>query len=307
MPQNVDNIEVSQDAIDNLRVNSFLTLLLAALYCFLASAAFIAVYTLLKDGIRSLSGKLNMAAVTVMFGLTTAYTIVQVLQLWSSFDKLDVNTQSMDSFDANLYNISPRLESTVFAVNIVLGDAIILWRAAVIWKWQKRVVYPSVFILSATIVLWALVNIYGKSAIAVPGSLATSLWATVIVSIKAWQRRRMLKKKVAIMSRHNALENIFNILTESGIVFTLLWVISVYASETPYNAVFAETMTVIMIVATPLYPTMIVILVAQHKTPISNQLTAIEPETIMDAESQDLLHKELDMGKENVRLEDLQR
>ncbi|VDB98672.1 unnamed protein product [Peniophora sp. CBMAI 1063] len=302
-----DSITVTPESLDGLRINAFLVLLLAALYCFLLSAAFIAIYSLLKDGIRSLQSKVNLAAVTVMTTLTTVYTIVTILQLWGNFDRLGVKDQSLSSFDTDVTVVGGRLEFAVFAINVILGDVIILWRANVIWSWRRRIVYPSIVLLCITTVLWILAGIWGSSAIAIPASLATSLWATIVVSVKAWQRRSMLRKKVAIMSRHNALENVFNILTESGIVFTLLWVICLIASEAVYNVVFAEVMTIIMIVAAPLYPTMVVILVAQNKTPISNQLTTIEPITILDPEVGDLLDQGSNISKDNMTLDDLRR
>ena len=42
-----------------------------------------------------------------------------------------------------------------------------------------------------------------------------------------------------------------------------------------------------------LYPTMIVILVARHKTPLSDELTSIEPLTVGDVESQDFLSEDV--------------
>ena len=52
---------------------------------------------------------------------------------------------------------------------------------------------------------------------------------------------------------------------------------------------------------------MIVILVAQHKTPISNQLTTIEPITMSDPEDRDLLAQDIEMGKETMVSRDLDR
>ncbi|VDB98662.1 unnamed protein product [Peniophora sp. CBMAI 1063] len=289
------DIDALQATFESLRANALFTVLLAALYSFLASAAFIAIHSLLSVGLRASANKLNLVAVSVMFSLTTLYAIVRILQLWSQFDLL------ADTFDISVAAFGGTLETVVFAINVIIGDAIILWRAIVIWSWQKRIVYPSILLLCATLVLWVVGNVYDL-AIEIPASLATSLWATVLVSIKAWQRRRMLQRKVAIMSRRDALENLFNILTESGIVFTLLWVVCLVAFEffsTDEN--FDDTMTIVMIVATPLYPTIVVILVAKHKTPISNQLTTIEPVTIMDPDNCDLLAGECESGKETFR------
>ena len=81
------------------------------------------------------------------------------------------------------------------------------------------------------------------------------------------QRRRMLRRNVAIMSRRNALESVLALLTESGIAFTVIWVsgasfdvrlyltfdcqaVCVVSSQIPNHRVFANTMTVIVMIAT---------------------------------------------------------
>lgn len=49
-----------------------------------------------------------------MFALTTAYTIVQLVQLWASFGRLEVDAKGTHAFDAKVY----WLESVVFAINV---------------------------------------------------------------------------------------------------------------------------------------------------------------------------------------------
>ncbi|VDB98666.1 unnamed protein product [Peniophora sp. CBMAI 1063] len=308
MPGATQGISFSRAELDNVRVTVFLVLLLASLYSFLACAAFIAIYSLSISGLRSLPNKLNLAAVILMFTLTTVYTLVQLLQLWAIFDLFDLEgggSRSRLSFDLNITYQGTTLLFAVFGANVIIGDSIILWRAIVIWSWQKRVLYPSLLLLCASIVSWVLADIaVNLSVISTAASLALSLWATTLVSIKAWQRRRLLRKKVAILSRRNALESVFNILTESGIIFTLLWTVYLIGSLTVAGDVVGQIMTIVMAVATPLYPTMIVILVAQNKTPISNQLTTIEPMTVMEPESSDLLGQDTDLDKEDTMVFD---
>ncbi|KZV72609.1 hypothetical protein PENSPDRAFT_750753 [Peniophora sp. CONT] len=273
------------------RAFTFLTLLLAVLYCVLFDAFFKAALSLTKDGLRSKTNKSYMCAISVMFAFTTTYVAFVVAELW----------MLLSDNVAEIYGIGILIESGVFAVNVILGDAIILWRALIIWGWYRPMVYISGILLLVNAALWLYtviaVEIYVSPYVSIPASLATSLWATCAISLKAWQRRRMLRQNVAIVSRRSALENVLSILTESGVVFTLLWFIYLLSNiNTGNNKSFHSIMTVVMIIAAPLYPIIIVIFVARHRTPLSDQLTSIEPHTVLgagrgglDVEYQDLL------------------
>ncbi|VDB98660.1 unnamed protein product [Peniophora sp. CBMAI 1063] len=298
-------ISISKSSLGVLREAAFLVLLLAVLYSFLACAAFSAVYSLSKSGLRSLPNKLNLAAVIVMFALTTIYVIVDSLQLWAIYDVVGGNLHSFENpILSNTVGIA--ILQAVYGINAVLGDAIVLWRVMVIWSWRKRIVFPCLLLLILVIVAWVLATVPSlyMSVFATSVSLAVSVWGTILVSVKAWQRRQMLRKNVALMSRHNALENVFNILTESGIAYILLWTVYLIAVDIPGGTgLFKQIITNIAVVAVPLYPTMVVILVAKNKTPICNQLTEIEPITQVESEGRDLLGQDSEMGKTETVLD----
>ncbi|VDB98658.1 unnamed protein product [Peniophora sp. CBMAI 1063] len=279
--------------LDGLREVAFLALLLAVLYCFLLCAAIVALYSLLKSGLRSLPNKLNFAAVIVMSSMTTLYTVGDICQVWVVFDVVGGVSNSFDNRISALM-ADDRLINAAFSVNAIVGDAIILWRVMLIWSWQKRVVYPSILLLCASSVSWLTSTITQRMYVLSNSlSFTISLWATILVSVRAWQRRRMLRKYVAVMSRHNTLESIFNILAETGIVYTAIWAFYLIGEATSDSVPFRVTLTLIMFIVTPLYPIMIVILVAQNKVPISNELHSIEPMTVV-----------LDIGKHAVSDQD---
>ncbi|KZV70852.1 hypothetical protein PENSPDRAFT_752233 [Peniophora sp. CONT] len=302
--------------LDNLRSTTFTTLLLVALYCVLACAFCVAVYDLLKGGLRSRSNKLNFGAICVLFILTTSYTVASIVELWKGFNDAlnaqdDVLVETGDSATLVL------IQNLAFSVSVVLGDAIILWRALVIWAWKKSIKYISGFLLLSTTVLWIFEVAFGAqfhggqglglSVVAVPGSLATSLWATSVISWKYWQERRKLSKDIIKVSRRSALENVLAILTESGLVFTLLW--AVYFASALIGEVFNQAMADVMVIAAPLYPMLVVILVARQKTPLHNQLTSIESRTVnaQSTESQDFLVEEGYTRDGDIALYDLQK
>ncbi|KZV70856.1 hypothetical protein PENSPDRAFT_752237 [Peniophora sp. CONT] len=288
--------------LNDLRVNTFTTLLLTALYCILACVFCVAVYDLLKGGLRSRTNKLNFGAICVMFILTTSYTVASIVELGTGF----YNTLTAEDFDFPVFEVDigdsgpvALLQNLSFSVSVVLGDAIILWRALVIWSWKKSFKYISGFLLLSTTFVWTLEVVLGAlrepeadnalrpSFVAVPGSLVTSLWATGLISWKYWQERRKLSKEIIRVSRRSALENVIAILTESGVVFTILWAVYLASALVGGDGVFNTEMTNVMVIAAVRVGYVIIHL----GTPLHDQLTSIESRTVdvQDTESQDFL------------------
>ncbi|VDB98656.1 unnamed protein product [Peniophora sp. CBMAI 1063] len=253
---------------------------LLVLYCILGFAYYKAVISLRKDGLHSTLNRVYLCTISTIF---------------SRFSRVAYTSLS---WRPRIYTSSQSISRVAcFAVNVILGDAIILWRALIIWAWRKTLVYISAFLLLVTTALWIytvieLNNDDTSSFVSIPASLATSLFATGAISLKAWQHHSLLREKVVIMSRRSTLENILALLTESGIVFTLLWVIYFVSYFVTRLPVFYAVMTVLMTIAAPLYPFIIIILVAKHKTPLSDKLTSIEPETqVVEVENHELLSR----------------
>lgn len=70
-----------------------------------------------KSGLRSLPSKLNLAAVIVMFALTTIYVIVDSLQLWAIYD---VVGGSIHSFESPILSnsVGSAILQAVYGINV---------------------------------------------------------------------------------------------------------------------------------------------------------------------------------------------
>ncbi|KZV77287.1 hypothetical protein PENSPDRAFT_747031 [Peniophora sp. CONT] len=166
--------------------------------------------------------------------------------------------------------------SSLFALNIVVGDTILAWRVCVIWKWKRAVKITSGLLLFAVFALWVFAVIIGTTIPSIPPSLVMSVWSTGAIAWRAWQHRRLFSAQVArIRSAGQTFEDIFAALVELGAGYTALWIAYLIASYLA-STIAMQWLEIVMAVAVPLYPTLAVALVARHRTPLADQLTSIE-------------------------------
>ncbi|KIP03798.1 hypothetical protein PHLGIDRAFT_224924 [Phlebiopsis gigantea 11061_1 CR5-6] len=141
---------------------------------------------------------------------------------------------------------------------IVLSDAIVVWRVCVLWPRSKSVKIISVILVLATLVLTSLsarnvscysglevstsqsVNAtspfyvenfypvgeefrddYGKTSILI--SWATNVFATAAISHKAWLHRQAIRLNIVSLDRRTYAERVMLIFAESGAAYSLLW------------------------------------------------------------------------------------
>ncbi|VDC04938.1 unnamed protein product [Peniophora sp. CBMAI 1063] len=215
-----------------------------------------------------IANRLSLLLVTIFLFLTTLAMYGIFLAGWqpSSFRVVLSETRTLSI-----------VWTILFAVNIVVGDAVLAWRACVIWRWKKAVKITSMFLLFAVAALWTFAIIIGTIAPSIPPSLVMSAWSTGAVAWRTWQQRRLFLSNIFRIgnSRVQTFEDILAALVELGAVYTVLWIaflITTYTAADP----FLKWIEIIMIVAVGLYPTLTVVLVARHKTPLADQLTGIE-------------------------------
>ncbi|VDB98674.1 unnamed protein product [Peniophora sp. CBMAI 1063] len=283
---------VTVEFIEAQRMAATESLLLFGLYALLASVYLAVLYCLWRGGLRSNLSKVHLGAVTVMFVLTTVYIVSDALYLRGSFDALLDPTGSTKF--AQTANVVNNIAYAAFSTTVTIGDAIILWRAAMLCAWPRWVMFTCAIVILFQGVAWILGKHYSFWIAAQAVTLTTSLAATIAVTALAWHHRTMLRSKIAMVSRRSAFESIVTILTETGIVYTILWGVYIpsqlpSAEHTTYSVVMSDIMTIFA----PLYPMTIVIVVALHRSELEDsKLTSIEPITVADAERMEFLPQE---------------
>ncbi|KAK0479576.1 hypothetical protein IW261DRAFT_146816 [Armillaria novae-zelandiae] len=166
-------------------------------------------------------------------------------------------------------NASPNIYSQISleAVNIIIGDGIVIWRAWILWGRKWWVIFTSGTLLTGT--LAAAVGIIRAYTMAPPGitvfdnptlstwaiafissTLTTNLWATSLVAYRTWS--------------HNKQNGILAILIESGVFYACTWFVAIITFACGTNGIYP--VIDILSQLTAIYPTLIITLVCLRST-----------------------------------------
>ncbi|VDB85183.1 unnamed protein product [Peniophora sp. CBMAI 1063] len=140
----------------------------------------------------------------------------------------------------------------VFSLNAVMSDSIVLWRMCVVWERTSSVRMIGAVLLIATLGLnianivvlhrimvytrWfprnsrdsEIITTYGLTPVGLAAaflSLATNLFATVLVGTKAWIHRRQVSHQFGPKTRRTLAGRVMELLVESGVVYTAIWLL----------------------------------------------------------------------------------
>ncbi|TBU54599.1 hypothetical protein BD310DRAFT_827664, partial [Dichomitus squalens] len=123
------------------------------------------------------------------------------------------------------------------------GDAIVCWRACVLWRGNRAIKTLCVSFLMTTfgkyiyrsfqqipLILSCHIRVgygghrfsYGVAATVL--TFGTNLLATVLVGYKAWKAKSDLRKYIVVGPIASQIEKIFALLLESGAAYCTLWV-----------------------------------------------------------------------------------
>ncbi|KAJ7595992.1 hypothetical protein C8J56DRAFT_923736 [Mycena floridula] len=106
--------------------------------------------------------------------------------------------------------------------------------------------------------------------------LLTNIVSTSLITYKAWQYRRQIKSNLNLAdNKRTKLEKILMFLTESGIIYCLIWAMNVFLGTNDLDdTTFAyNIITSIVPEITAIYPILIILLVALEKTNLETTLT----------------------------------
>ncbi|KAM5536427.1 hypothetical protein V8D89_009863 [Ganoderma adspersum] len=263
--------------------------ILGTLYGILTVLCVISVYGLAKRVGRAQLGAIMLSlTILALFGSTTVYLVITVISyqanflqtfLWAGYELWFQGADVGPGFSpSDVQSPIPLLKpsqdwppfcarTATFTINVILGDAIVCWRACVVWS-NKRVVSSvcGLFLL-ATLVLGLADSVRGCRAIpaqfdpidmtdyinpvgtmfeglpigvaACALSLSTNVLATSLIGYKAWQMRRRLRGYLVAKIGGSQVEKLFAVLIESGAVYCAIWAVVVVFQVAEYNATMA--------------------------------------------------------------------
>ncbi|EKM61611.1 uncharacterized protein PHACADRAFT_204776 [Phanerochaete carnosa HHB-10118-sp] len=141
--------------------------------------------------------------------------------------------------------------TALLIVNIILSDCIVLWRAWVLWSKRRLLTAISVVLVSSTLVMSSLNvrnscqigyttgneftnDVYGLAAFVL--SLLTNIWATSLISYKAWRHRNSVRRAFKGGSAGTRSAKILMLFVDSGLLYCGLWILLVaYIVVTKYG------------------------------------------------------------------------
>ncbi|KAI0754092.1 hypothetical protein C8Q80DRAFT_345519 [Daedaleopsis nitida] len=163
------------------------------------------------------------------------------------------NLDALDAFSRH-DTLQDCAATAALTVNVVLGDAIVWWRAWVIWQGNRIVRALCIILLICTFALGvadtsqSCTQAHGFSAALAAAntgltfpvgtlfqgdatgiatcvlSLVTNFAATAVIGYKAWQHRRLIAKHLRLRSRRSQVERVLALIVESGVIYCIIWI-----------------------------------------------------------------------------------
>ncbi|KAK7677335.1 hypothetical protein QCA50_018515 [Cerrena zonata] len=187
----------------------------------------------------------------VMFFLSTVFLVLSIVRFAVSVNIVNmaplVDGQTYQDRIANGILIDEVLfytMSTIFSIQFLLGDTIVLWRTYAVWEDKPLyLLFPCILWFAALVILpveraayalcwnftrdeirpqWcapaANLNIVGWSL-----TMGTNGVATAMIAYKAWKHRRLIKRSLGPNARRTLVERILALLIESGFLYLAWW------------------------------------------------------------------------------------
>ncbi|KAI0308866.1 hypothetical protein OF83DRAFT_148433 [Amylostereum chailletii] len=220
------------------------------LFGILTLLVIVSTYVLSSKGLRSRPRLLMLILTLTIYTLSAALWAIDVQSAWydlSIMIPLDLagGDGTAPGNDSNVYAVP--VTDVLVAVISIIGDSIVLWRACVVWGMHKGMCIFSVVLVLVQMCSWVVCiiaqvvydtvpatpasfqplgspsTLADVTALAYSVSLAANVWATAMVAYKTWKHRRDVRRYLNNRTRKSAVEAVFLLLVESGVIYALLW------------------------------------------------------------------------------------
>ncbi|KAI0317242.1 hypothetical protein OF83DRAFT_1122238 [Amylostereum chailletii] len=245
-------------------------------------------YVLVHGGLNTLPHRAMLGATALMLTMATIHWVFEVIYVTHSLSEYahssgcGTDVEIFGAFFISQYTVTT--EAVVLGTNSFLGDVIVLWRACQLCGRSRTVVAVSVLLLTCNIVLGVLdiryrtiighhaviadveanTSLFGLAIIV--NALVSNMWATALVASQAWKHRRLVRDSLAKGSRRTTVEKVLALLTESGAIYCVLWIIFIVTALSSGLGAFEFVVLQCMPQIISIYPTVIVVMVALRKT-----------------------------------------
>ncbi|PIL33695.1 hypothetical protein GSI_04320 [Ganoderma sinense ZZ0214-1] len=231
-----------------------------------------------------------------MYALSTLDWAIDIRLLWN-----DLHTLTLTGLPATTpvfgFSSPPLLvlQGITSVICIILGDAVVCWRACVVWGSGRLTNAIGLFWVLGSVgvfTAWSVMSVglyyqnqslpapiealvehaAAVNALAFSWSAAMNVWATAMISVKAWLQRRDLKRHLG--STGLAVHDALMLLADFGVIYTVFMLLNVIVLiPSLQGGTFFYYVTLFMQQITGMYPTAIIVLVALQKSHLDHQFT----------------------------------
>ncbi|KAK7453419.1 hypothetical protein VKT23_011685 [Stygiomarasmius scandens] len=246
-----------------------------------------ALFILIRKGLRKSLSRLALS-LTMLWMLvdSTVFMVVSIL-----YYTVQIRGAAVTPY--NFMPLKTKLEilTMIFPrIDYILGDAIVVWRAWVLFeRWSvPRILLAICLMVTAFVDLALNIQVYpaslqGPMRLILPlPLLITNFVATFLVAYKAWQYHSFLRingSDKAISSPEgyrpvttkSKAEKVLYLLIESGWIYCMIWMVGIIALFPVMSDTGVSVMSAILPFLTSIYPTLVIILVSIQQSPLHSR------------------------------------
>ncbi|VDB91827.1 unnamed protein product [Peniophora sp. CBMAI 1063] len=256
----------------------------------------IAVRIFAQKDLHSRLQRTMLSCTVLMYTISLAHYVLQTQFVAARFSNRDQAYQTRAT--EFIFELLPLI---LISVNVVLGDAIVLWRMIVLCEQHTYARALGAALLIGTTAASVLniakdLDVWGKSPIALDAfydnssstsgyatatlalSLATNVISTATIGWRMWFHRRDIASHLGAFNRHSIAVKVMSVLVESGCVYCILW--TLYLLESTLSRFDSVTGGIpvsafsdgaiwfgrLMPQLTGIYPTIVLVLVALEQS-----------------------------------------
>ncbi|KAJ7595467.1 hypothetical protein C8J56DRAFT_1042564 [Mycena floridula] len=155
-------------------------------------------------------------------------------------------------------------------LNYLISDSIVVWRAWILWPNNMQTFGNSKFTPNGARTLIMTLPLF-----------LTNFTVTLLMACKVWRYRSEIKRDLGMGKRKTQVEKVLVLLTESGAIYCMLWIIDLVTTAThSLNSLAYEVAVGLFPELTVIYPTIIILLVALDRTSLGSTVIPTLSESI---------------------------
>ncbi|KAI0319461.1 hypothetical protein OF83DRAFT_792022 [Amylostereum chailletii] len=245
---------------------------------------------LVRKGLSSRTVRAMLAVTLVMYICSTTYWVLDMYPFITVLRDPARHgiERASESFARGF------VSAVCLGMNLLLSDAVVMWRAWVLWGRSRLVFLSSCVLFLSTFVLMIVTGCVSKnppSSDLITGdefgfpvekfglatlslSLASNVWTTVMIGYKAWYYRRSIGAHLCEGGGKGRVEKILTLLVESGVIYCCIWAVYIASNATPaLQGTFAIFIEDGVPPFSGIYPTIIIVIVCLQKSHCESQFT----------------------------------